>query len=129
MKDAWWIPFAQWTLGAVVMTAVMGWLSRSRLPPRPLAQARRLVRPRSTLVLGLVGVSFFGGIAVLSNVYANKTTTWRTTAIFVGFALMSAAMIADYFFARHQVSEAGMGYGRMLGARGYLRWSDLRRVR
>jgi hypothetical protein len=81
------------------------------------------------LILGLVGFLFFSALAVLSNVYANETTTWWTTALFVGFALLALAMIGDYVLARHDVSERGLSYGRLTGPRGYLEWGDLRRVR
>jgi hypothetical protein len=38
-------------------------------------------------------------------------------------------MVADYCFARHEVSDDGMEYGRMFGQRGSFRWSDVKRVR
>jgi hypothetical protein len=38
-------------------------------------------------------------------------------------------MVADYYFARHHVSELGMDYGRMFGQRGTFSWSDVKRVR
>jgi hypothetical protein len=64
-----------------------------------------LVHPPSTLIIGVVVFLFFAGIATISNVFANKTVTWWTTAVFVGFALLSLAMVADYFLGHHQVSE------------------------
>lgn len=42
---------------------------------------------------------------------------------------MSAPMIIDYFMARHRVSDDGLAYRKLLGTRGFLRWSDLRKVR
>jgi hypothetical protein len=75
------------------------------------------------------GVLFFAGIAIISNVFPNKTVTWWTTAGFVGFALLSLLMVADYFLGHHQVSEEGLSYGRLTGRRGYLKWADLRRVK
>jgi hypothetical protein len=118
----------QWIVWFVVMTLVMGWLARNRLRARPLSDSRRLVHPPSTLLVGLVVFLFFAGIAVVSNVVANRTTTWWTTTFFSGFALLSLTMVADYFLARHEMSEDGLSYGSMTGRRGYLRWSDLRRV-
>jgi hypothetical protein len=124
-----WEPILRWTLWGIVMALVMGWVAASRLRRRPTSDARRLVHPPSTLIIGLAGLVFFAGIAVLSNGYANRTTTWWTTATFTGFALLSVLLIADYVLARHQVSEDGLGYSRLTGRRGYLRWSELRRVR
>lgn len=72
--------------------------------------------------------AFFAGIAVISNAFPNSTTTWWTTAIFVGFALMSVPMMVDYFLGRHDLSDEGLSYGKMLGGRGYFRWSELHRV-
>jgi hypothetical protein len=78
----------------------------------------------------VVGAVFFGGIAVISNtVGKNSTTTVWTTLGFLVFALASLPMIADYYFARHHVSELGMDYGRMFGQRGTFSWSDVKRVR
>jgi hypothetical protein len=52
----------QWTLWLVVMATVMGWLARSRLRARPASDARRLVHPPSTLIVGLVAFAFFAGL-------------------------------------------------------------------
>jgi hypothetical protein len=71
---------------------------------------------------------FFASIAVISNVFANNTTTWWATTLFIGFALVSSVMIADYFLARHEVSEEGVHSRRLTGTRRTLRWSDIRRV-
>jgi len=124
-----WGSFVQWGVWGIVMAVVMAWIARSRLRTRPESNARRLVHPRSTLVIGLVCFLFFGAIAVISNVLANNTTTWWTTTVFIGFALVSLLLVADYFVARHEVSEEGMSYGRLLGSRRFLKWSDLRFVR
>jgi hypothetical protein len=111
------------------MTLVMGWLARSRHRPRAVAKERELAHPPSTLIMGLVCFGFFAGIAIVSNVYRNKTTTWLTTTVFVGFALASLPMISDYFIGRHRLSDDGLAYRKFYGASGYLRWRDLRSVR
>lgn len=125
----WWITALKWALWAAIMSLVMGWLGRSRFRTRPLSDARRLAHPPSTLILGLAGSAFFAGIAVLSNVFANRTTTWWTTAIFVGCALLSVPLVIDYFAARHEVSAEGLSYRKLVGTRKYLRWRELRDVR
>ena len=94
MNQKWWSPIVQWTIWGVLMAIVMGWVAKSRLKTRPSSDSRRLVHPPVTLVIGLVGFLFFAGIAVVSNVFSNKTPTWWTTAIFVGFALLSLPMVA-----------------------------------
>jgi hypothetical protein len=123
-----WTTALQWTLWAVVMALVMGWLGRSRFRVRSPSDAGTLVHPPSTLIVGVVGFAFFFGIAVVSNVFRNKTTTWWTTAIFVGFALLSAVVVVNYFMARHEVSEEGLSYRTLLGSQKSLRWSDVRAV-
>jgi len=107
----------------------MGWVARSRRQPRPAGYARRLQHPLSTLIIGLVSFLFFAAIAVISNVFANATTTWLTTTVFVGFALLALPIVSDYFAARHEVSEEGLRYGRLFGAGGHIRWADLKSVR
>src|SRR5207237_7649401 len=90
--------------------------------------ARRLQHPPSTLIIGLVCFSFFAGIAIVSNVFANATTTRLTTTVFVGFALLALAIVGDYFAARHEASRAGLRYGRLFGAGGRSRGADDKRV-
>ena len=125
-----WASALQWVLWMVVMGAVMGWLGRSRLRNRPARDARMLAHPASTFIVGFVSLAFFAGIAVVSNVYGNSTTTWWTTAIFVAFAVLSALMILEYLVVKHEVSEGGLRYTRLfVWSRRYLRWSDLRGVR
>jgi hypothetical protein len=121
-------PIVKWTIWAVLMALIMGWVARSRRETRPSPDCRRLVHPASTLVIGLAGFLLFAGIAVISNVFSNKTTTWWTTTAFVIFALLSLLVAADYFLARHDLSEEGLRYGRLTGSRGNLKWSELRRV-
>jgi hypothetical protein len=105
------------------MVPVTGWLARSRLRARSPSG-----HPPSILVVGLAGFALFAGITVLSPLHSNKTTTWWTTATFVGFALASAALIAAYFRSRHTLVEGGLDYRRLVGGRGRLRWADVTRV-
>ncbi|MCL4800807.1 MAG: hypothetical protein KJ025_14535 [Burkholderiales bacterium] len=128
MSQPWWSSALQWMLWGILMAVIMGWVARSRLRARPRADAGRLYHPPSTLVLGLVELVFFTALAVVSNVFANETTTWWTTAVFVGFAALSLPILADYFLARHEVSEKGLSYGSMTGRRGRFEWWELRRV-
>ena len=130
MHHEWWIPIVQWSVWGVIMAVVMGWVARSRFAKRPDSDVQSLRHPRSTLAIGVVGALFFFGIAVVSNtVGKNDTATIWTTLGFIFFGSASLPMIADYFFARHKVSDAGIEYGRMFGQRGTLLWSDVQRVR
>jgi hypothetical protein len=91
-SDSW----LQWTLWAIIMSLIMGWVARSSRQPRAAGYARRLQHPPSTLIIGLVCFLFFTGIAIVSNVFANATTTWLTTTVFVGFALLALPIVGDY---------------------------------
>jgi len=119
----------QWILWALIMSLIMGWVARSRMRPRPACCDQQLRHPVSTLIIGLAGFLLFAAIAVVSNVFANATTSWWTTAIFVGFALLALPVVGDYFAARHEVSREGLRYGRLIGTGGFLRWDELRSVR
>ena len=110
------------------MSAIMGWVARSRLRPRAAGASRQLRHPRSTLIIGLVGFVFFVALLVISNVYGNATTTWATTATFGGFALLTLPIIGDYLGARHEVSEHGLRYSRFISAGGFLPWTELKSV-
>jgi hypothetical protein len=125
----WWSVALQWTVWGVVMALVMSWLGKSRLRRRVHAEAGVLRHPRSTLIMGILCFGFFAALTVLSNLYPNNTATWWTTAIFVGFALMSAPMVIEFFVVRHEVSDEGLAYRKLFGQRGVLRWSELRTVR
>ena len=124
-SDSW----LQWTLWAIIMSLVMGWVARSRMRPRPACRDQQLRHPVSTLIIGLAGFLLFAAIAVISNVFSNKTTSWWTTAIFLGFALLALPVVGDYFAARHEVSREGLLYGRLLGDGGFLCWDELSSVR
>jgi hypothetical protein len=129
-EKSWWVKEAiQWSLWAVAMVVVMGWLGRSRMKGRPERDTSTLVHPTSTLILGVVCFGFFAGLAIVSNVFANKTTTWWTTTIFVGFAGLSAPMLIDYFVAKHKVSSEGLQYRKLPGRKKYLGWAELQSVR
>ena len=119
----------QWAVWGVAMALVMGWLGRSRMRARSSSEARLLAHPPSTLIVGLICFGLFAAIAVVSNVFRNETTTWWTTAIFVGFAVLSAPMVIDYFRARHELLDDGLSYNTLLGNTKHFRWSDLRAVR
>ena len=125
----WWAPVLQWGLWAVIMTLVMGWLARRRSAPRPPQDARTLVHPKSTLLIGLVCGGFFLALALLCSLFPGKTGSPAFSLFFVGFALLGVPLVLDYRNARHTLVADGMQYGRMLGGTGELRWRDVRRLR
>jgi hypothetical protein len=125
----WWVTAIQWSLWGVAMAAIMGWLGRNRLKRRAESDSHRLVHPLSTLIVGAVGFGFFVALAVLSNLYPNETATWWTTTIFLGLALLSVPIVMAYFIDKHDVSESGLVFTTLLGARKSMRWEEVRSLR
>src|SRR5689334_92168 len=114
MDQPWWGPAVQWTVWGILMALAMGWVARSRFKTRPDSDSQRLVHPPSTLIIGIVVFLFFAGIAIVSNVFPNRTVTWWTTAVFAGFALLSLAMVAAYFLGHRggaELRQAGWSPG------------------
>lgn len=129
-EKAWWISALQWALWGVAMTLVMGWLGKCRLRSRPAAEARRLVHPTSTLIIGLTCFILFSGFAIASAlVLSNEPALWWALAVFVPLALLSAPAVSGFFLEAHEVSEEGLAFRNFLGARKHLRWSELGAVR
>jgi hypothetical protein len=129
MTRPWWTTVLQWGLWAVVMTAVMGWLARTRTRPRSSDETHTLAHPRSTLLVGLICTGFFLALAVLSALYPGKTGSPLISLAFLGFAALGLPMVLDYRNARHTLTPDGLRYGRMLGEGGRLRWAEVRRLR
>jgi hypothetical protein len=53
----------------IVTGLVMGWLAKARMRQRHTSEAGKLVHPVSTLVIGLLPMVLFFGIAVVSNTF------------------------------------------------------------
>lgn len=128
-ERAWWVGIVQWTLWGVVMTVMMNWLGKSRFRRRREEEFGTLRHPVSTLIIGLACFGLFGALTIFSATTTNKTATWWTTAAFAGFAAMSVPMLLDYFMVKHRLSDDGLAYRKMLGTTGFLRWSELKKVR
>ena len=120
-----WATVLQWSLWAVVMAAIMGWVARSRSRPLSDGAADRVAQPTSLLIIGIVAFLFFAALAVVSNAFANETTTWWTTATFVGFACLGLWLIGSYFAERHDISDAGMYHRRLVGKARRFAWADV----
>jgi len=129
VKDAWWSDI-QGVLVVIVTGLVMGGVAKARMRKRPATEARKLVPPKSLLVIGLFPIVFFLGIAVISNtVGKNDSTTIWTTLGFIAFAALGVPVVSEYYCARHEVLEDGMLHGSMFGKRGRFAWSQITRMR
>jgi len=117
----------QRAIWGVLVAVILGWLAVSRT--RTLdADERALRHPVGILIVGIVGFAFFAALTILSNLYANSTSTPLTTLVFVGFALLSLLLVAEYRFVRHDLTAEGIQYGRLNGSRGLLRWNQVAHV-
>src|SRR5262245_3978434 len=96
-NQPWWQPIAQHALWLIAMSAVMGWLARSRLKPRPAARAGELVYPPGMLIVGLLCVAFFAAIAMLSVIFPGKDGSIFISLFFAAFALMGVPLVVEYF--------------------------------
>lgn len=128
MQHSAWEPVIRWGVWLVIMAIVMGALGRSRLKQRPPSESDELRQPVAILWVGVVCTLMFGAFGVLSQ-FTGKGATWWTTLIFVGFALLGVVVIADYYLARHTISEQGLAYGGLRGRRGNMRWDEVRSIR
>src|SRR4030095_7018465 len=120
-----WPQAIRWGIWLLLMAVVMGWVARSRLRARPAADARRLAHPPSTLIIGVVVFALFAGITVVSNIYANSTTSVFTTAVFVGFAALALWLGGGACLAGH---DEGMSHGSLTGRRQF-KWTEVSGVR
>jgi hypothetical protein len=125
----WWSIALQWSLWAVAMTLVMGWLARNRLKKRPPEVAGRLVHPTSTLVIALIGLVLFNGAAVASVLFPDETTNVWISLAFVGLSCLSLPLLHDYLLSVHEVSDEGLRFSKPLGIKKHVRWDDVANVR
>lgn len=129
MQKEWWMTAVQWAVWGIAMTLVMGALSKSRIKQAAAIEANTLKHPRAILIIGIIGFALFVGFAVVSNTIArNDSTSIGTTLIFLFFAALSLAMVAEYYLARHRLSPEGLDYGRLLGKRGFVSWGEIRSI-
>jgi hypothetical protein len=129
MENSVWTHLFKWVLWIIIMAIVMGWLGRNRLRNRNPDDSRKLAQPPGILITGSVCFLIFTGFAVVSNSFSNETTTWWTTAIFAGFALLGLFIIIDFFMNKHDVSEDGILYRKLNGKRILIRWTELASVK
>ena len=125
----WWAQVLFWGLWFALMSLVMGWMARSRQRPRSGGQPGVLEYPRSVFIVGLVCSGFFLALALFSLLFPGKTGSPLISLFFLGFALLGVPLIAEYVRVRHQLEPDGLRYQSLLGKRGFVRWTDVTRLR
>lgn len=128
MTEAWLRPLAQGIFWIVAMTLVMRWLAHGRRRPRPAADAKRMAHPLGILITGIVGTVFFIAVAIAATIWPDDDMTVLPVLLFASLVVLSASLIADYYFARHEVTDEGMDFGHMSGKRVSFRWTEVKYI-
>jgi hypothetical protein len=129
MQHPWWVSLLRALVTVAIVTLLMKRILQAQ-QKRWSDEETGVVRHQPwVLITGLAGAILFFGLAIFSNTWGKNATTsiWSTLA-FVGFGSLSLSFIADYFFARHRVTEKGIDYGGMFGRRGSMDWSEVKQV-
>ena len=130
----WWAWVLQFAVWCVVFAAVMHWLGRSR--QRGLASDGGAMRmPASVLAIGLAVLCLFTALAVLANLYPGIDSQGQhldaqnpaVTLAFIGFSLLGAIVVYDYFVERHSFDETALSFNT-LTRRGVIAWDDVARI-
>lgn len=129
MTKTWLIRILELLLFFIYFKWIMRWLRRSGTQKRPPEEACKLKYPSFWLFSGLGGFVCFAGVAILSNVFRNKTTTWYTTTTFIVFALLSLFCMIDYFITIYNVSDVGLIYRKNFGKEKLIPWLEINDVR
>jgi predicted permease len=129
MMPDWMVSLAQGLFWVVTMTLLMRWLGRSRHRSRPVAERDRIQHPAGILAIGVIGTLFFAGVPVAARIWPDDSVNFWFYALFAGMTLMAVYIVADYFLARHEVSDEGMDFGRPTGRRVVFHWGEVRRIR
>jgi len=124
----WWSYALQWAAWLVAMVLVAWCFARARRAARPSGTALVLVHPPTTLITGLVGMAFFGMLAVLSGYYVEADQWWVPVGFMV-FVLMSAATLGEALRVRHELTDTGIAYQGMLRRYEQIHWNEIVSVR
>jgi hypothetical protein len=122
-KRVWLASAIEWGFYGFLMSIALGWLGSSRTRARAAGETRQLRHSPSVLILGVLASGIFAGATILSRIHDYGGPP--VTDIFLGFAILSLVLVEQYCFARHELTADGMNYGRPMGARGSLKWSEV----
>ena len=119
---------SQALIPALATLLTMRWLARARDAAGPAMAGGRLQHPVGWLVIGVIGTLFFVGVIVAATLWPDEGVHVGFYAFMGCFVLLGLYLIADYRFARHSVSDAGMDFGRPTGRRLRFGWDEVRKV-
>lgn len=123
-----------WALWFPAMALTMGYLSRVRLRKPAGLRTGELKHPWTTLALGLAGLLLFGGFGLMvllvgPQEFGGERQYRGLMAAFTLFAVLFLPVIIEYRRSRHRVTDEGIYYQPFLRRGGFLKWSDVTRVR
>jgi len=124
-----WVSIIQWTLWALVMAGIMGWLGRARMKTTTVDGQVVMTYPLSLLVLMLICVAFSAGLVVLSLVVAAQNTSALATAVFAVALAASLYWLVECCVVRYSLSKDGLGYMSIFTGRRLFRWDELQSLK
>lgn len=120
----WWLYALQWAAWLVAMMLVAWGLARARKAARPSGTALVLVHPATTLIIGIVGIAFFGILSVVSAYYMDADEWWVPVG-FMGFVLVGAVTLGEAVRVRHELTDTGIAYQGLLRRYEQIHWNEI----
>lgn len=123
-----------WALWFPAMAFFVAYLARVRLLRPAGLEPGELRHPWTTLALGIGGVLLFCGFALViflvgPEEFGGQRQQRGMIAIFLGGSTLGIPLVAEYYRGRHRVTDEGLRFQPLLRRGGFLKWSDVRRVR
>lgn len=98
--------------------------------PAEAAEPISLRLPATSLVIGALSAGFFFWMAGMSAATGQHAMVTLGTALcFAALGVVALLMVADYYLARHVLTEDAIDAGRRFGGRRVMRWDAVRRLR
>ena len=124
-----WASIIQWTLWALIMAGLAGWLARGRRK-RVVSEGQTvMVYPLVALGLAIFCVVFSLALVVFSSMAPRDNAPWWAIAIFAVMLAGSLHMLVDCVVGRYALTEEGLRYvGVFTGVR-LFKWTDLKSLK
>lgn len=84
--------------------------------------------PQRILIIGILCTSFFLFVTVVSNLFPNETTSWKTTTIFIFFSLLGVYIIIDFMRSKFSVTSSVIIYKNLFFKTSEVSWNDIEEV-
>jgi hypothetical protein len=121
----WWEALLRFGGPALLTSLILGWMQIRRARAAATGEAGRLQHPPAALYMAMGILALFAALGVLLLVSDKGTGVAHATGIFAALAVLSLLLVAGYYRSRYELTADGVNYGRLLGARGSLKWRDV----